>query len=101
MMSKFVSSGIDFGKSFAMDRSCSTVRLLTQLCCVAGPSQRAQHAPGEREANRSNWAKRFARKSKVALKKHEHLLWHKRVLDEAKDSEYLLEKPLFADQPQA
>ena len=47
----------------------------------------------------SNWAKRFARKSKAALKKHDDFMWHKRVMEEAKESEYLLEKPLFAADP--
>jgi hypothetical protein len=62
-------------------------------------SPRARFGPGEREDLRSNWAKRFARKSKTALKKHDTFLYHKRVFEEAKESEYLLEKPLFADPP--
>jgi len=50
----------------------------------------------ERVKNATNWSERFAKKATVAVHQHAEFLWKKRVFEEARESEYLLEKPLFA-----
>ena len=53
-------------------------------------------ARGERSQHRSAWAERFSRKAAIAVQQHDLFLHKKRIYEQAKESEYLLEKPLFA-----
>ena len=39
-----------------------------------------------------------SKKAKQAIHTHDLMLWKKRVYEEAEESKYLLEKPLFAEQ---
>ena len=59
-------------------------------------TQKPPLARGERSQHRSAWAERFSRKSAIAVQQHDLFLHKKRIYEQAKESEYLLEKPLFA-----
>ena len=62
------------------------------------PIQKPRLLPGQREKYLSAWSARFAKKAKQAIHTHDLMLWKKRVYEEAEESKYLLEKPLFAEQ---
>ena len=101
MMSKFVPLDPS-GQPLSIDCPAQNTPLTRRLIqhgffLLAVPSERPRLAPGAREKIMSNWARRFAKKAKVAVSQHDKFLWKKRVFEEAKNSEYLLEKPLYAE----